>query len=197
VTIAAVILAAGRSTRMGANKMLADLGGRSVVRRTAEAVLASRARPVLVVSGHEPARLAEALAGLDATIIDNPAYADGLSTSLIAGTAAVPPDAEGAVICLGDMPLVAGAIIDALIARFSDAPDASAVVPVHRGEWGNPVLLSRRLFAQVERLSGDVGARKLLQGRADVAMLDVPDDAVLLDADTPQALALMRARLGG
>jgi molybdenum cofactor cytidylyltransferase len=195
MSVAAVILAAGRSTRMGANKMLADIGGEPLIRRTVRAVLASRARPVVLVTGHEPEKLAESIAGLDIVSIRNPLYAEGLSTSLIAGTAALPKSAQAALICLGDMPLIGPAVLDGLIARFEEEPGASAVVPAYGGAWGNPVLLSGKLFALVATLRGDAGARKLLQGRSDVSVLEVKDPAILIDADTPEALLEMRRRI--
>ena len=105
--IAAVVLAAGRSTRMGAvNKLIAEIGGKPLVRIAAEQALASRASPVIVVTGHERERVEAALAGLPVALVHNPDYAEGLGTSLKAGIAAVPEDADGAVVCLGDMPQV-------------------------------------------------------------------------------------------
>jgi molybdenum cofactor cytidylyltransferase len=195
MSVAAVILAAGRSTRMGTNKMLADIGGEPLIRRTVEAVLASRARPVLVVTGHEPEELAATLAGLGVDLVHNPRYAEGLSTSLIAGIMALPQDAPAALICLGDMPLVRTSVIDVLIARLTEAPGLGAVVPAHRGEWGNPVLISRALFAAIATLRGDAGARKLLQGREDVMVVEVAEEGVLIDADTPEALSQLRGKV--
>jgi len=195
MSIAAVILAAGRSTRMGENKMLADIGGEPLIRRTVRTALASRARPVILVAGHERERLAEAVLGLDISVVDNPRHGEGLSTSLIAGIAVVPREARGAVICLGDMALIGPPMIDALIARFEERPAAGAVVPAHEGEWGNPVLISRRLFAEIAMIEGDAGARALLRGRRDVLLLETQDPSVLIDADTPEALAQMRRRI--
>ena len=194
--VAAVILAAGRSTRMGANKLVADVGGKPLIRRTVKAALASRVRPVIVVSGHEAEKLAHVLAGLDVVWVRNPRHAEGLSTSLIAGIVALPDETKAALICLGDMPLVRAATLDAIIERFEKDPSVAAVVPAHAGEWGNPVLLSRKLFDRVPHLGGDLGARKLLQGRADVTVLEVDDPAILMDADTPQSLAELRHRIG-
>jgi molybdenum cofactor cytidylyltransferase len=196
MSVAAVILAAGRSTRMGANKLLADVGGKPLIRRTSEAVLASRARPILFVTGHESEKLAESLAGLDVVWVRNPRHAEGLSTSLIAGVAALPDDARAALICLGDMALIKAATLDRLIESFEKEPGFGAIVPAHGGEWGNPVLLSRKLFDSVGTLIGDTGARKLLQGRSDVRVLEVEDPAILIDADTPAALVEMRRRIG-
>ena len=145
--IAAVVLAAGRSTRMGAiNKLIAEIGGKPLVRIAAEQALASRARPVIVVTGHERERVEAALAGLPVRFVHNPDYADGLGTSLKAGIAAVPADADGAIVCLGDMPQVDAALIDKLIAAFDPERGALVVVPSIDGQRGNPVVWSRRFF---------------------------------------------------
>lgn len=190
--IATVLLAAGRSTRMGSNKLVEPLGGKELVRHAAEAALVN-AHPVVVVTGHEPERIKAALSGLDVAFVHNPHFADGLSTSLQAGLAALETDVDAAVVMLGDMPLVKPAIIDALDRAYEAKPDAAAAVPVLKGEWGNPVLLSRRIFEDVARLEGDAGARKLLmERRAEVIEVPVETDAVLLDLDTPEALAKAR-----
>ena len=195
MSVAALILAAGRSTRMGTNKLLADLCGKPLIRRTCEAVLASRARPVFLITGHESQKLAESLSGLELVCVRNPRHAEGLSTSLITGIAALPEEVTAALVCLGDMALMKATTLDGLIESFENEPGMGAIVPGLRGEWGNPVLLSRKLFDLVARLSGDTGARKLLQGRADVRVLEVEDPAILIDADTPSALAEMRRRV--
>ena len=105
--IAALVLAAGRSTRMGAiNKLIAEIGGKPLVRIAAEQALASRASPVIVVTGHQHEQVEAALAGLPVKLVHNPDYTEGLGTSLKVGIAAVPEDADGAIVCLGDMPQV-------------------------------------------------------------------------------------------
>ena len=117
--VAAIILAAGRSTRMGGpNKLLAEIGGRPLVRIAAEEALASRARPVIVVTGHQREQVEAALEGLKVNCVHNPNFAEGLSTSLKAGLATLPADVDGAIVCLGDMPQVNASLIDRLIAAF-------------------------------------------------------------------------------
>ena len=194
--IAAVVLAAGRSTRMGAtNKLTADYDGKALVRRVVEAALETGARPVIVVCGHERDAVRACLEGLDVSFVENPAFADGLSTSLRAGIAALAEDIDAAVVMLGDMPLVRPAHVRRLVAAFEAEPAGIAAVPVHDGEWGNPVILARALFAEVSTLTGDAGARKLLQAHKD-KVIEVPigEDAVSLDIDTPEALEALRAR---
>ena len=195
MTVAAVILAAGRSTRMGENKMLAKVGGKTLIRRTARLVLGSLCRPVILVTGHEPDKVREAVLGLDVNIVANPRFAEGLSTSLIAGIGALPEDARAALIFLGDMPLIRSETVETLLGGFDRAPQAGAIVPAHAGEWGNPVLIARKLFPDIARLEGDAGARKILRGRDDVVIVETTDASVLIDTDTPQDLAALRHRL--
>ena len=193
-SIAAIVLAAGRSTRMGGpNKLLADIGGKPMVRRVVEAALASRARPILVVTGHQADSLRAALAGLDLAFVDNPDYAAGLSSSLKAGIRAVPGDCDGALVLLGDMPQLTGAHLDRLIAAFAAEPVAAIVLPTHAGRPGNPVLWPSDCFAQMLQLDGDAGAKRLLAVHADrVRKVDLGTDAIFADIDTPAALAEVR-----
>jgi molybdenum cofactor cytidylyltransferase len=195
--IAAIILAAGRSTRMGGpNKLLADIGGRSLVRIAAEEALASRARPVIVVTGHQHDRVEGALQGLQVERVHNPNFAEGLSTSLKVGLAAVPAGVDGAIICLGDMPQVRASLIDRLAAAFDPERGALVVVPTIDGKRGNPVVWSRRFFHELATLEGDVGARHLI-GRYPEAVVEVPvaDRAALIDVDTPEALNRVKAEI--
>ena len=197
--IAAVILAAGQSTRMGGpNKLLAEIGGRPLVRIAAEEALASRARPVIVVTGHQREKVEAALDGLPVQRVHNPDFADGLSTSLRAGLAALPDDVDGAVVCLGDMPQVRSHLVDRLIAAFDPERGALVVVPTIDGKRGNPVVWSRRFFPELMALEGDVGARNLI-GRYPEAVAEVPltDTAALVDVDTPEALVKLKAELEG
>jgi molybdenum cofactor cytidylyltransferase len=192
--IAAVVLAAGTSTRMGSNKLLADFRGKPLIRQTVESVLTSSARPVIVVTGHEAEKVGAALDGLDITIVHNPDYALGLSTSLRAGVAALPTNVVGAVICLGDMPLVAPSIIDRLIAAFNPTEGRTICAPSFDGKIGNPVLWGREHFAEFTSLTGDRGARSLLEGHADhLVEVAVNSDSVLTDIDTPEALARLKS----
>lgn len=192
--VAAVVLAAGRSSRMGGpNKLLAELNGKKLVRIVAEQALASHARPVIVVTGHQRAEVEEALKGLSVTFARNDNFAEGLSTSVKAGIAAVPENVDGAVVCLGDMPLVDAALIDRLIGAF--APDRGSLIalPVSNGRRGNPVLWSRRFFGELLTLEGDVGARALVERHSEmVAEVPVDGTSAFLDIDTPDALEAAR-----
>jgi molybdenum cofactor cytidylyltransferase len=192
--IAAIVLAAGRSTRMGAgNKLLADVAGKPMVRHAVEAALESQARPVLVVTGHQADDVRAALAGLDVTFVANPDFAQGLSSSLKAGIRAIPADATGSLVLLGDMPRIGAPHLDAMIAAFASDASLPIVVPVHEGRRGNPVLWPADLFSEMLALEGDAGARSLLARHAHrVREIDLGTDAVLMDVDTPDALARLR-----
>jgi len=198
--IAAVILAAGRSSRYRArggaeaSKLVADYRGVPLVRAVADAALGSRARPIFVVTGHARAEVEAALAGLPLTFVDNPDFATGLASSLKTGIGALPPGVGGAIVLLGDMPEIQARVIDSLVDRFAANPDAVAAAPVFAGHRGNPVLLSQSLFAKVARLDGDEGARRLLREADATLVIDVPFDdvAVTLDIDTPDDLAAAR-----
>jgi molybdenum cofactor cytidylyltransferase len=188
--VAAVILAAGRSTRMGGpNKLLAEVGGKPLVRIATEQALASKASDVIVVTGYQAEQVEKALQGLKIKFARNPDFADGLATSVKAGVAAVPDQADGAVICLGDMPLISAHLIDRLIEAFAPDRGNLIVVPVSDSRRGNPVLWSRRFFNELMTLDGDVGARHLI-GKHNEAVAEVPVEgqSAFLDIDTPQAL---------
>ena len=194
---AALVLAAGRSSRMGGpNKLLAEICGRPLLRMVVEAALASQARPVLVVTGHQRERVEAALAGLPVTFVHNPNYAEGLGTSLKAGIAALPPEVDGVVVCLGDMPQVDAALINRLIGAIDPDKGALVAVPTIDGKRGNPVVWSRRFFPDLMAVEGDVGARHLI-GRYGEAVVEVSVSGVaaLTDIDTPAALEALKAEL--
>ena len=198
--IAAIVLAAGRASRFGAgasdSKVLAMLDGRPLIAHALACVMGSRAARCVVVTGHAGDAVAEALDGFPVTRVHNPDYASGLAHSLRTGLAALPATIAGAVILLADMPLVTSATLDALIAAFEVAPPGTkAVVPVHQGVRGNPVLLGRTLFGAVANLRGDEGARRLLAdaGRG-VVTCAVDDLGITVDVDTREGLRTLAAK---
>ena len=188
--IGAVVLAAGQSRRMGTlNKLLIEVDGEPMVRRVAAAALASRAEPVVVVTGHEAKRVEAALDGLDVVVVHNPDFAEGMSSSLEHGLQALDSGLDGALICLGDMPRTSAALIDRLISGFNPLEGRAIGVPTWRGKRGNPVLWAARYFGEMQALSGDVGARHLIGDHADaVYEVESPDHSVTIDVDTPEAL---------
>jgi len=193
--VAALVLAAGQSRRMGTlNKLLIEIDGAPMVRRVVETLTRSKARPVVVVTGHQREQVEAALRGLPVTLVHNPDYAQGLSTSLRRGLAELGDRAEGALVALGDMPRVSAAEIDHLIAAFNPLEGRGIVVPTRNGKRGNPVLWSKQFFPEMQQVAGDVGARHLIGTYPEmVAEVEMEGDAVLTDIDTPQALAKLAA----
>ncbi len=176
------------------NKLLIrDVDGRSMVAVVTLACLASRAARVCVVVGHQADRVERAihLACPDAALafVHAGDHAAGLSASLRAGIGAVPDWADGVLVCLGDMPLVRAATMDRIIAAWAPSLGRTIIVPTWQGRRGNPVLWDRCHFARMAALSGDAGARRLLDAYAgEVAEVAVDDPGVLVDFDTPAAM---------
>ncbi len=193
--VAALILAAGRSSRMGPrNKLLLrDEGGRTMIGQVVQAALQSRASEIVLVTGHQAAAVEAAAfraagVGSRLRVVHAPTYAEGLSASLKSGIEAV-AGAAAALVCLGDMPLVTGAMLDRLIGAFAAGAEKTIVVPTCRGMRGNPVLWDRKFFPAFAALSGDRGARDLLaRNTAEIAEVDFGDTAILRDFDTPEAV---------
>lgn len=196
--IAALILAAGQSRRMGGtNKLLELIDGVPLIRRMVEAALASDADPAVVVTGHQADEISQALEGLSVTAVHNPDYADGLSASLRCGLAALPENVAGAVVCLGDMPAISAHHINALIEGFAPQAGRAIGVPVHKGKRGNPVLWARRFFPAMTEVLGDVGARHLIGDHGELVYeVEFGDTAILTDLDTPEEWSQYRASQG-
>ena len=192
--IAIVVLAAGQSRRMGRrNKLIETVHGEPMVRHAVR-VATSGGRPVVVVTGHERDRVEAALAGFEVAFVHNPDYDAGLSTSLARGVAALPPGVEGVIVCLGDMPGVRTEHLERLREAFDPEAGAAICVSTRRGKRGNPVLFAARFFPEMCDVEGDVGARHLVGAYADlVREVEMPDDGVLLDIDSPSALEAFRA----
>lgn len=195
VRVSAIVLAAGQSRRMGSiNKLLAEIDGAPMVQRVVDAIARSRIDSTLVVTGHQSADVQTALQGRDVAFIDNPDFAEGLSTSVRTGIVSLGDYIDGALICLGDMPRINPSHINRLIESFNPAEGRSICVPTSRGKRGNPVLFDRTFFADLATLAGDVGARHLIGKNDDqVYEVELADDCIFVDIDTPKALAEINA----
>lgn len=192
--IAAVVLAAGLSRRMGQAKLLMPVGGRAIVRYVVESVLAGGVDLVWVVTGPDVEPIEAALAGLEAQIAVNPAPEEGQASSLRAGIAALPASVDAVLIALGDQPSLAPSIIPALLAARRTSPKL-IVAPRYRDGQGNPVLFKREIFPELLRLTGDQGARPIIQkepARVEWVELDLPMPP---DVDTPDDYEKIRANL--
>ena len=193
IAVGIVLLAAGRASRMGdqaGHKLLAAFDGEPLVRRMARTALASRAAHTVVVTGHRGGDIAASLSGLDVEIVENPDFASGMASSLKLGLGALGDGADGALVLLGDMPALTPAHLDSLIAAFAER-GGEAIVRACDGERrGNPVILPRAAFTEAMQLTGDVGARALIESGA-WPVIDVEiGPAARLDVDTPDAVRL-------
>ncbi|QXX76238.1 NTP transferase domain-containing protein [Methylovirgula sp. HY1] len=201
--VAAIILAAGLSRRFGTDpddsKVLAMLDGIPLIRHVAEAASASQARPICVVTGRADPKVQVALAGLDLRCIHNPKPEAGLSQSLALGLDYLATDISGALILLADMPYISAPLIDRLIAAFETAPaETFAVVPIHAGRRGNPVLLGKGIFAAVKAIEGDRGARGIIDAMDHgIVEISIDDRSIEIDIDTPDMLDHLRAESKG
>lgn len=186
----AIVLAAGRSSRMGGpNKLLARFDGEPLIRRIVAAAVASKAKSVTVVTGHQGERVRAALEGLRVRFADNPDFSSGLASSLKAGVESLPADAAGALIVLGDMPEIVARDLDRLIAGFVASGGQQVVRASHDGKRGNPVILPRTVFGEVAKLEGDVGARHVVESGS-VGVIDVEiGKGAGVDVDTAEAMA--------
>ncbi|MGH6887201.1 MAG: nucleotidyltransferase family protein [Geminicoccales bacterium] len=187
--IVAALLAAGRSTRMGGrNKLLLEVDGEPMVRRAAATLLASRVDAVVVVLGHERRLVAAALAGLPLRTVVNRDHALGQMSSVRAGIAAIADDPAAIVVALADQPALRPADIDFLIDAFLALPERRIVVPVHRGQRGNPIVLPG---AHRQALLGggvDFGCRRLIERHPEaVARIEAANPRYVQDVDTPEA----------
>ncbi len=190
--VAALVLAAGSSSRMGGRHklLIADADGQTMVARTVDHLREAGISPILVVTGHREAEIRAALAGRGLRFIHAARHNEGLAESLKAGLAALPDDSAGVLVCLGDMPLVDATTLRRIVAAFDPDEGRAIVVPTHQGQFGNPVLWDRSFIPEMMQLTGDQGARILLRRHAeDVAELALATDAVLRDFDTPESLA--------
>ena len=185
--VTAVVLAAGAASRFGGQKLLAPLGGRPVIRRTVENVLAASLTDILVVLGADAEAVRAALDGLPVRFVLNPDYRDGMSTSLRRGIEALDPAARAALIVLGDQPAVAPEVMRRVVAAQRETGKPIAA-PVYGGVQGNPVVFAREVFAELEALRGDRGGREVVRrDPARVALVQVAA-GMPRDVDTPEDL---------
>jgi molybdenum cofactor cytidylyltransferase len=195
---AAVILAAGTSSRMGEerNKLLLPLHHRPVLAHVIEAVLGSRARPLVLVLGYQArevrAHIQRELKEGELEVIENPDYAQGQSTSMKAGLRALLSGAhqnelDSVIFLLGDQPMITSAMIDKLIA-LKEESGKRIVLPLYQGQRGNPVIFSLDLAPELLRVNGDEGGRAVLKRHPDeIATLEMGEEAANFDVDTWEA----------
>ena len=199
--VTAIILAAGLSKRLGRNKLLLPLGDETVLRKTAKAVLESAVSEVILVTGHEETEVKQAVGGLDVRLAHNPRYAEGQSTSMVAGVEAAHEEAGAYLFVLGDQPLLTPEIVNDLISLYeASRPDALVAAPVFQGRRGNPTLFSATLKDELLQASGDAGGRGIIQRLENesphrIVFLHLRNDDMFLDIDTEEDYEIMLRKL--
>jgi molybdenum cofactor cytidylyltransferase len=189
--IAGLLLASGASRRFGANKLVASLDGRAVVRWSAEALVSAVDATFVVVPAQAEA-IRAALRGLPVHLVENADAPAGMSSSIRAGVAALPADAEAVVITLADQPLIDGDVIRGVVATWrAAAPETRAVVAEYEDGRGHPALFGAPLFAELCTLDGDRGARDLLASLGASVTVVRTTGARPADVDTPDALTAL------
>lgn len=171
------------------NKLLLPVDGIPMVARVVDALEQSRVQRIIVVTGHEPERVTEVLAGRRIELVHNPDYADGIATSIRSGVAALDEDVNGALMALADMPWVSTAVINRLVDAFIADGARSIFIPMFGRKRGNPVLWASQHFSELLALSGDIGGKALFHRHsAGICYVDVESAGVNIDVDTPEAL---------
>jgi molybdenum cofactor cytidylyltransferase len=188
--VAAIVLAAGCSSRMGEqHKVLAPVGGVPMIRRVVDAVLKSEIFSLTVVTGAGAEAVATELQDCNVSFVENSDYREGIASSLKRGLSSLPNDLDGVMILLADMPFITAAHINELLAEFNPATERDIVAPMRGGRLGNPVIWSARYREAMMKLTGDRGARPLLdEFAANVWEVPMGDDAIFMDVDTSEEL---------
>lgn len=195
--VAALVLAAGASRRMGAlNKLTEPVEGVAMVRRVVDCVAQAGCDPIVVVTGHEAHEVSAALAGAPVRFVHNPDHARGMGSSLARGARALSDDAP-VLVALGDMPDVGAEVLGQLLATAAE-PGVQVAAPTYEGRRGHPVVFAAELLDSLRACTGDRGARGVLeQAGAGLRLVPVSDPGVVLDLDTPEALARRRGGARG
>jgi molybdenum cofactor cytidylyltransferase len=193
-----IVMAAGQSRRMGkTNKLLAELDGKSLIRRVVESAIGSDASDITVVTGFEPEKVEQALSGLKVKLVHNPDFASGLASTLRSGVASLPSNCRGVLVLLADMPHITTEMINQLIEKFNDGSAQSIIQAASHGKRGNPVLWASRYFDELTNISGDVGARHLIGEHFEHVVEVELGEAAAMDIDTPAELLANGGKLDG
>jgi molybdenum cofactor cytidylyltransferase len=180
----AILLAAGKSQRMGKLKQLMPFGKSTILEQAIDNLLNSAVDETIVVLGHKAEEITETIATKPVKIIVNPNYAEGMSTSIIAGLILVDPRAQAVMLALGDQPLVNSQTINRLIEEFQ-SHDRGIAVPTYKGKRGHPVILAIKYKAELLELKSDIGAREIIKRHPDdVLEVTVDAEGVIADIDT-------------
>ncbi|MDH5424157.1 MAG: nucleotidyltransferase family protein [Gammaproteobacteria bacterium] len=194
-TVSAILLAAGESRRMGEiNKLELMVDGKSLLRRTAETLLASDLKEIVVVVGHEANKTRAILEGLPVRLIENEAYREGQMTSVYKGLLALEKECHGVMICLSDQPLLQAADVNVLINAFGERSHGSILVPTFSGQRGNPIIFDYRHRQAILNGERNLGCKKLIEKNPQqVCSFEMNNNHVVVDLDTPEQYAVFTA----
>jgi molybdenum cofactor cytidylyltransferase len=195
--LTALVPAAGMSTRLGRNKLLLSFKGKPLIAHAADTLLASAVDEIIVILGYEADQVRAAIGERRVRFVENRDYAEGLSSSVRAGFAAIPSEATAIMIYLADQPLLEAGDVNYLIRAFAEAgaSNKSIVVPFFRGQRGNPVIVNASYKASVLTLAGDTGCRRVIKQNPDqVITVEMETDHVVRDIDTMEEYERLLAK---
>lgn len=190
MTITIIVLAAGKSTRMeGRNKLLAEVKGKPMIRRVVEAALDSKADETIVVLGWDEGRVRQALADLPCRLIVNREFENGQSSSLKTGLNEVAPETKAVLILPGDIAKIDSQSIDKVVNAYI-LDGGTILVAAHKGRYGHPILIDKRLFNDIAQISEETRGLKsvIKKHENEIRLVEVDTDIVLRDVDTPEDL---------
>ena len=195
LNIVGIILGAGRSRRMGLeNKLVAEINGKPMIVHAIESVKNSRVNKTILVTGYQREIVERAVQGIEIEIIYNPNFTEGLSSSIKSIGHKLTKNVDAVILCLGDMPGITSTHINSLLKAFKNNPNRQIVIPTYKGRRGNPVLWGKKHFPLLFNLSGDQGAKVLFQNNENnITEVQIEDEAILTDLDTPDALEKYRS----
>lgn len=195
--IAAVVLAAGTSTRLGQPKLLLPLGEKTILGHVLDCVRDADVDLRYIALGHAADEIVESVPLDGFETIENRNYFAGLSTSVRLAVDTIPESVDAVVFVLGDQPLQASSVITRLVESYREAP-AAIVQPRYAEGPGNPILIDRSVFPDLSRLDGDTGARPVLRERRDeIRQVDVSEYHRPVDIDTWDDYEQLKARYSG
>lgn len=186
IKIPAILMAAGKSTRMGKNKLLLPFDDHSVIAETCDRLLASHVSKVIVVLGNDQDKVREQLANKNVEFVINPNYADGMMTSLQAGMSYLPIDAKFFMVALGDQPLVTTSVYNTLI-EATAYTSHKIFIPTYGRERGNPIVLSSEFIDEMLEMDGDVGGRVIIKKYPEeIQEIPVINEGIVINMNTPE-----------
>jgi len=188
--VSAILLAAGESKRMGKPKQLMLLGNSTIVEQTIDNLLNSRVSEVIIVLGYKAEAVVEKIATRPVKIAINPAYPQGMSTSIVTGLNLINDKAKAVMLALADQPFIDSQTISRLIDEF-DSHDKGIAIPVYQGRRGHPVIFAIKYKEELLGLTGDIGGRLIIERHPDdILEISVSTESINIDIDTIDGYAL-------